>query len=295
MLSILIPTYNYNTLLLVKILQQQAIESKVVFEILVLDDASTDKQCSAENKKINALDHCSYLENEKNIGRTATRNILAKKAKYDWLLFLDADVIPLNEDYIVAYTKELKNKHDVISGGIVYKDQRPEHKQLLRWVYGHKKESKSTQIRKKNPYDIISQNVLIQKKMFEKANVLEANMYGLDIFFSFKLKEFKATILHIENPTIHLGLESTAVFIEKSLGGIQTTFTLEKNKKIDTTARPLQRRYNQLNSIGLTAIFIFVCNRFEKQIIANLKSKHPSIILFDLYKLCFYCKLKKNA
>ena len=131
--------------------------------------------------------------------------------------------------------------------------------------------------------------------MFEKANVLEANMYGLDIFFSYKLKEFKATILHIENPTIHLGLESTAVFIEKSLGAIQTTFTLEKNKKIDTTARPLQRRYNQLNSIGLTAIFIFVCNSFEKQIIANLKSKHPSIILFDLYKLCFYCKLKKNA
>jgi glycosyltransferase involved in cell wall biosynthesis len=51
MLSILIPTYNYNTLLLVKTLQQQAIESKVVFEILVLDDASTDKQCSAEIKK----------------------------------------------------------------------------------------------------------------------------------------------------------------------------------------------------------------------------------------------------
>ena len=103
MLSILIPTYNYNTLLLVKTLQQQAIESKVVFEILALDDASTDKQCSVENKKINALDHCSFLENEKNIGRTATRNILAKKAKYDWLLFLDADVIPLNHDYIETY------------------------------------------------------------------------------------------------------------------------------------------------------------------------------------------------
>ena len=50
------------------------------------------------------------------------------------------------------------------------------------------------------------------------------------IYFSLtKLKEFKATILHIENPTIHLGLESTAVFLEKSLGAIQTTFTLEKD------------------------------------------------------------------
>ena len=86
-----------------------------------------------------------------------------------------------------------------------------------------------------------------------------------------------------------------AVSIGELMSIIPIIKKLEKNKKINTTARPLQRRYNQLNSIGLTAIFIFVCNRFKKQIIANLKSKHPSIILFDLYKLCFYCKLKKNA
>mgnify|MGYP000232582310 CR=1 FL=1 len=88
------------------------------FEILVLDDASTDKQCSSENKKINALDHCSYLENEKNIGRTATRNILAKKAKYDWLLFLDADVIPLNTAISnVAYTMTLGSQNAANSTG----------------------------------------------------------------------------------------------------------------------------------------------------------------------------------
>ena len=65
---------------------------------------------ASENKKINALDHCSFLENEKNIGRTATRNILAKKAKYDWLLFLDADVIPLNENYIASIYKGARQK-----------------------------------------------------------------------------------------------------------------------------------------------------------------------------------------
>ncbi|MDB9828684.1 glycosyltransferase [Flavobacteriaceae bacterium] len=295
MLSILIPTYNYNTLLLVKTLQQQAIESKVVFEILALDDASTDKQCSAENKKINALDHCSFLENEKNIGRTATRNILAKKAKYDWLLFLDADVIPLNENYIATYTKELDNKHDVISGGIVYKGQRPEHKQLLRWVYGRKRESKSAKARNKKPYNIISANLLIDKKLFLNANNFETNQYGLDIYFSYKIRELKAKVLHIENPTIHLGLESTAVFLEKSLHAIQTTHILEKDKKIDTASRALQIRYNQLNSTGATKLFIFIFSGLEKKIIKNLNSTNPSIFLFDLYKLCYYCKLMKNA
>ena len=51
MLSILIPTYNLNTLLLVKTLQRQALKSNISFEIVVLDDASSDPQSSIENRK----------------------------------------------------------------------------------------------------------------------------------------------------------------------------------------------------------------------------------------------------
>ena len=295
MFSILIPTYNYNTLLLVKTLQQQAIKSKISFEIIVLDDASSDTQSSIENNKINTLEHCTYIESEKNLGRTATRNILAHKAKFNWLLFLDADVIPLNHDYIETYVKELNNKHDVISGGIVYETQRPTQNQLLRWVYGKTRESKSAKARNKKPYNIISANLLITKEVFLKANNFETNHYGLDIYFSYKIRELKAKVQHIENPTIHLGLESTAIFLEKSLGAIQTTYTLEKDNKIDLSSRALQIKYKQLKTLGATTLFMFICRGFEKTFIKNLKSKNPSLFFFDLYKLCFYCKLKKNA
>ena len=295
MLSILIPTYNYNTLLLVKTLQQQAIKSKISFEIIVLDDASSDTQSSIENNKINTLEHCTYIESEKNLGRTATRNILAHKAKFNWLLFLDADVIPLNHDYIETYVKELNNKYDVISGGIVYETQRPTQNQLLRWVYGKTRESKSAKARNKKPYNIISANLLITKEVFLKANNFETNHYGLDIYFSYKIRELKAKVQHIENPTIHLGLESTAIFLEKSLGAIQTTYTLEKDNKIDLSSRALQIKYKQLKTMGATTLFMFICRGFEKTFIKNLKSKNPSLFFFDLFKLCFYCKLKKNA
>ena len=295
MLSILIPTYNFNTLLLVKTLQQQAIRSKISFEIIVLDDASSDTQSSIENKKINTLEHCSFLKNKENIGRTATRNILAHKAKFNWLLFLDADVIPLNQDYIQTYVKELNNKYDVVSGGIVYEAQRPTHTQLLRWVYGRARESKSAKARNKKPYNIISANLLITKEVFLKANNFETNHYGLDIYFSYKIRELKAKVQHIENPTIHLGLESTAIFIEKSMRAIQTTYTLEKDNKIDLSSRALQIKYKQLKTMGATTLFMFICRGFEKTFIKNLKSKNPSLFFFDLYKLCFYCKLKKNA
>ncbi|MDC1200213.1 glycosyltransferase, partial [bacterium] len=70
MLSILIPTYNYNTLKLVKNLQLQGVKSNINFEILVLDDASNDAQSKVAHEKISTLDYCSFFENKKNIGRT---------------------------------------------------------------------------------------------------------------------------------------------------------------------------------------------------------------------------------
>ncbi|HBY66340.1 MAG TPA: hypothetical protein DEG69_00350, partial [Flavobacteriaceae bacterium] len=40
---------------------------------------------------------------------TATRNRLAEKANYNWLLFLDADVIPKYKDFIERFISK-KNK-----------------------------------------------------------------------------------------------------------------------------------------------------------------------------------------
>ena len=76
---------------------------------------------------------------------------------------------------------------------------------------------------------------------------------------------------------------------------IQTTYTLEKDNKIDLSSRALQIKYKQLKTMGATTLFMFICRGFEKTFIKNLKSKNPSLFFFDLYKLCFYCKLKKNA
>ena len=94
MLSILIPTYNYSVVNLVNQLQKQAIEAAFVFEIIVVDDFSNNLLIIEQNNKINQLDFCQFIKNEKNIGRTASRNLLANKAKYESLLFLDADVLP---------------------------------------------------------------------------------------------------------------------------------------------------------------------------------------------------------
>ena len=61
MLSILIPTYNYNVYPLLTELKKQADLANLPYEILVLDDASS--LFIAENSKINVLENCSYFQN----------------------------------------------------------------------------------------------------------------------------------------------------------------------------------------------------------------------------------------
>ena len=67
MLSILIPTYNYSIVALVKSVHRQATKAKIPFEINVLDDCSTDLDISIDNERIKKLNFCSLQKNEKNM------------------------------------------------------------------------------------------------------------------------------------------------------------------------------------------------------------------------------------
>ena len=54
MLSILIPTYNYNALPLAEILEQQTLKLGIVFELICIDDGSFSEH-NKQNQKINTL------------------------------------------------------------------------------------------------------------------------------------------------------------------------------------------------------------------------------------------------
>src|SRR5690554_4290823 len=119
MLSILIFTYNYNVFPLVENLYNQCVICKIPFEIIVFDDGS---QNQFDNDKINSLKNCSFKVLEKNIGLSSIRNLLIKTSEYEWILLLDADVFPVNENYISEYIQAIKkNNYNYFSGGIQYK------------------------------------------------------------------------------------------------------------------------------------------------------------------------------
>ena len=294
MLSILIPTYNHSIVALVKGVHQQATKAKIPFEILVLDDCSTDLKISIDNERINQLEFCGLQKNEKNLVRTASRNFLATKASYELLLFLDADVLPKYDDFIDRFELHKMKNSKIIFGGVCYKLEKPSKDLILRWKYGHKKETKSVAERQKNPYSIVSSSLLIDKEVFFKNNTSKSNTYGLDILFSGNLLKHKIKVKHIDNPVFHLGLERSSIFLNKSLQAVKSTYILEQNNQIEKDTRPLQQSYQKLKKWKLISLVNVILNQFYKVIESNLLSNHPSIFLFDLYRLNYFIELKKN-
>jgi len=294
MLSILIPTYNYKVISLVESLSKQLEKVSFSFEILVLDDCSSNAEIVESNKNIEKISHCTYSQNPTNKGRTATRQALAEKAKYNWLLFMDADVLPGNDDFIKKF--DIANQSaDVVFGGISYENSKPESDKLLRWKYGKAREAKPVSEREKMPHlSIISQCFLMKKEVFLKANTFHQNLYGVDVLFAQNLEKLKTRVLHIENPIVHLGLESSESFIEKSKKGLESLLYFEKEGFIPNDYRPIQKAYLSLERNYFLKLFIFTIKRLKNQIEKNLKGKNPSLFLFDLYRLYYFTELKKQ-
>lgn len=296
MISILIPTYNYTVFPLVENLHSQCENADLIYEILVLDDASTDKNTSEENSKINELTNSNFEILQKNIGRSKIRNLLAEKAKYDWLLFLDADTFPSSSEFIINYIKSINSENAIVYGGINYPENTSEAFSL-RHTYGIERESLSLRERLKNPYrSFITMGFAIKKEVFQSIKFNE-NLRGYgyeDSVFAYELQKKKIPLLHIDNPVIHLNLESTDDFIKKSELALQNLLDFYKTGAIDGETVKILSIYLKLKNLGLLFSVRWFFSLSKNIILKNIRSSKPSLFLFDLYRLGYLSTLKEQ-
>jgi glycosyltransferase involved in cell wall biosynthesis len=294
MMSILIPTYNYNAFPLVKAIYEQAQNIDIPFEIICRDDGSQSAY-NIENTKINTLANCTFIEAEENIGRSANRLALATQASYDWLLFLDSDVLPKSANFLKNYIHKLETNAEAIFGGFAYhEDHKTEHNSL-RFKFGKQREEVPANTRNNNPYKvIISANFMIKKDRYltlHKTNLVKT--YGGDYLFGAKLKQHTINIAHINNEVYHLGIDTNTAFLKKTREAIETLYVLSKSSKKVTHAISLLKSYEFLKQFKIDFMFLYLFNKFEPSILHNLESQNPSIRLFDIYRLGTFCKKKR--
>ena len=297
MLSILIPVYNYNAVNLVRQLYNQSIALEIPFEILLLDDDS-DNICKRENVILKDLPHTTLFELPTKVGRAIARNYLAGQAKYDYLLFLDCDSEPIDEQFIERYIPYCKGKSIVVCGGTAYKTQKPLPNSYLRWIYGVRCEEKSAEQRNKAPNSKFSTfNFLISRELFLsiRFNELLRNYGHEDTLFGLELQKHNYIVTHIDNPLYHTGIDANAVYLEKTRQGVENLkMLLEQypdNEKLIKNIRLLEY-YVFLEKFHLTLLFFAFFRLFRKLILANFNSKYPNLTLFNIYKLGYLCGLK---
>ena len=166
MLSILIPTYNFDCTALARELQRQITASGITAEVIVMDDASPRHELRMTNTVINELPDCRLVQLPHNVGIARIRNLLADEARYEYLLFLDSDVFPVSDDFITRYINN-RDKADVVCGGLMFRATPPSPQCTLRYKYGSKVESQSVDKRMQQPYgEFRTLNFFISRKAF---------------------------------------------------------------------------------------------------------------------------------
>ncbi|MHC0440877.1 glycosyltransferase family 2 protein [Flavobacterium sp. 3-210] len=286
MLSILIPVFNYNVLPLVNELVKQCNSCGIAFEILCQDDASNSAE-NIQNQKINSFQNCSFFTNETNLGRGKNINSLAQKAKYNWLLILDCDTFPKENNFIENYISAISNSYEkIIFGGIIYEDKKPEKEQLLRWIYGRERETSS----------VLSSNLLIKKDVFLQFPFDGSiTKYGYeDLLFFAVLKKNNFKVNPTKNPTFHLNLETSEVFLAKTKTALGNLVFLYNSKKISSEESKIIKAFEVLKKVKLIRFATSIFKKNQTKIERNLVSEKPSLLLFDLYKLGHFCILNNR-
>lgn len=290
MLSILIPTYNYNVFPLIHELEAQALKANIVFEIICIDDGSFSI-LNEENQKINSLTNCTFTENKKNIGLSNNRNELSEKSQYSNLLFIDGDSEIISKNFINRYLIAIKHNFDVVYGGRIHPET-TETNRKLRWKYGKYREDLTSNQRNKNIYkSILFNNTLIKKRVFNKIGFEKTiTKYGHeDTIFAYCLSKKKASIKHIDNPVLHGDVDFNQVFIEKTHKALENLNFIYQKRLIEPKFVTFLRLFVKLKTIRLNYFFAFISKTFHPYFILNLESNHPSLLIFDLFRLSYFC------
>ena len=166
----------------------------------------------------------------------------------------------------------------------------------MRWIYGNSRESLSVEKRNNNPNEnALTSNLLIEKEVF-LSNPFDKSItnYGYeDLVFLSELKEKRVLVAHIDNPTFHLGLETSQEFLGKTKIALDNLKSIAKTNPRASSESKILKTYIVLKRLYLASLISFIFKKNKRNIERNLLSQKPSLLLFDLYKLGYYCTIKK--
>ncbi len=257
-LSVLIPYYRDDPGLCLQNLLKQSGDMAAV-EILLYDDGTNNAPLNETLRIITktAPAPVRLFCAAQNKGRSYARNFLLGQARAKWVLFLDADMLPVDTNFIARYREKINaNNTDILFGGFVVPETASSRQTELHRVLALRSDCHGAAVRSlAGPQYVCTSNLCVRKE------VLVAEAFDTDFTgWGWEDSEWAARVAtsyrltHIDNPALHTGLESTQTLLARfrDSAGNYVKFT-NKHPKLAKTLRlyKLAQRLKYIPGQGL--------------------------------------------
>jgi glycosyltransferase involved in cell wall biosynthesis len=262
-LTVCIPTYRDDATALIAALAK--LPEAAHCALLVYDDGSADPALTGLHEAALSAypgPKLLYVAPE-NRGRSFARNWLVGHAVTDWILMIDADMLPDHPRFLSNYIQKAAEVAGpaLIVGGFSMTQVRPAENEALHFSQSKTSECVPAERRKKDPGRFVfSSNLLVHRTVLEQVPFDETfTGWGWeDVDWGLRVSEIYA-IIHIENTASHCGLETDAGLIRK-YGGSGPNFARLVRRHPEAAQRmPLlvaARRVKGIPLVGVISRFV---------------------------------------
>jgi hypothetical protein len=179
-----------------------------------------------------------------------------------------------------------------VVGGLRHQQENLNPNLSLRFKYEKEADKhRSAAERSLHPYSKFTPfNVMIRRSTFLCIGFDEdCKEYGYeDALFGVELMKREIQILHIENPLIHMGLDTNEIFLRKSETALRTLKSLGDKMECHSY---VGRTYLKFKKWRIDWMIKGFHQLFGKTIRCHLLSSRPSLFWFSVYKLGYYATL----
>lgn len=217
-LSVLVPFYRDDAADLVAALDAQIIGLPV--ELLVYDDGTGDAALTAKMTTATGATKgaAALITNSENHGRSAARNALYEASRGEWVLFLDADMLPAKTDFVANYMSLIETgTAEILFGGFEVEASAEDVDRDIHRALSEVSDCLTLDERQAaGPQYVASSNLCVRRDVLQK-EPFDSGFSGWgweDSEWAARVSK-RFTLTHVDNPAIHLGLETTDTLLSR--------------------------------------------------------------------------------